>query len=176
MNPTSGCMVASQARHHDPSVGLEEMKKQPRISARACIRRNGSLLLSKYKDHRGFWYVMPGGGQRTGETLQECLVREVREELCVSVTVGNLMYIREIIADRHEDTNLPDGFHQVEVFFECSLPAGSEPELGKHPDSDQIGHEWVETERLTDILFFPIGIADRVTHPDLNGQYLGEMR
>lgn len=152
------------------------MKKQPRISARACVRRNGHILLSKYKDDRGFWYVMPGGGQCAGETLQECLVREVEEELGVVVKVGNLMYIREIIADRHEDTNLPDGFHQVEVFFECSLPDGSEPQLGRTPDPGQVGHEWVGLDRLTEILFFPIGIADKVTHPDLSGLYLGEMR
>jgi len=152
------------------------MKKQPRISARACVRRNGTILLSKYENDRGLWYVMPGGGQRSGETLEECLVREVQEELGVKVTVGNLLYIREIIADRHEDTNLPDGFHQVEVFFECSLPIDSEPALGQSPDPEQIGYEWVDVEKLKEILFFPIGIADRVIHPDLNGRYLGEMR
>ena len=152
------------------------MKEKPRISARACIRRNGSLLLTKYRDNRGFWYAMPGGGQHSGETLQECLIRELQEELSVTVTVGSLMYIREILSDRHEDTNLPEGFHQVEVFFNCSLPDGSEPEMGRHPDLEQIGHEWVALEKLQEILFFPIGIAERVTHPELSGQYLGEMR
>ena len=27
----------------------------------------GSILLSKYRDDRGFWYVTPGGGQQAGE-------------------------------------------------------------------------------------------------------------
>jgi 8-oxo-dGTP diphosphatase len=152
------------------------MKEVPRISARACIRKDGAILLSKHKDHRGFWYVMPGGGQHSGETLKECLVREVEEELGVTVQVGKMMYVREIIADRHEDSDLPDGFHQVEVFFECSLPAGSEPRLGRHPDPEQVGHEWIEMARLKDILFFPIGVAGKVATSDIEGQYLGEMR
>ncbi len=151
-------------------------EERPRVVARACVRRNGRILLTKYKDDRGFWYVMPGGGQHVGETLQECLVREVEEELGVVVNVGGLMYVREIIANRHKETRLPDGFHQVEVFFECSLPHESEPLCGRTPDPGQVGHEWVSLDRLTEILFFPIGIADKVNHADLYGQYLGEMR
>ncbi len=119
---------------------------------------------------------MPGGGQQSGETLSECLVREVREEFGVTVQVGGMMYIREIIADRHEGVDLPDGFHQVEVFFECSLPGGDEPSLGENPDPDQIGHEWVETGELKNIRFYPEQIADRMTDTSLAGRYLGEMR
>ena len=87
-----------------------------------------------------------------------------------------MMYIREIIADRHENTNLREGFHQVEIFFECSLNEGSEPELGDNPDPDQIGYEWIKTDELAQIMFFPKGIADRMTDPKLRGRYLGEMR
>jgi len=152
------------------------MKTSPRISARACIRQNGSVLLAKYEDRNGLWYVMPGGGQQSGETLAECLVREVREEFSVTVEVGGMMYIREIIADRHQGSDLPDGFHQVEVFFECSLLDGEEPGPGQNPDADQIGHEWVETEKLKNIRFYPEGIADRIADPSLAGRYLGEMR
>ena len=152
------------------------MNKSPCISARACIRKDGAILLSKYEDDRGYWYVMPGGGQRLGETLQECLIREVREELGAVIEVHEMMYVREIIADRHEDTNLPEGFHQVEIFFACSLPEGAEPEMGKCPDADQVGHEWVNVQRLRDILFFPIDIADRIDDSQLAGRYLGEMR
>jgi ADP-ribose pyrophosphatase YjhB (NUDIX family) len=119
---------------------------------------------------------MPGGGQRSGETLEECVVREVREELDVTVRVNGMMYVREIIADRHEDTELPGDFHQVEVFFGCSLPEGGEPDMGKHPDPDQVGHEWVELGKLKDILFFPRALADRILDPELSGKYLGEMR
>ena len=151
-------------------------QQHPRISARACIRENGAVLLTKHRDHRGFWYILPGGGQRCGETLKECLVREVHEELGITIDVHGMMFIREIIADRHEDKELPKGFHQVEVFFECTLPAGSAPQLGRTPDPYQVGHEWVKLERLKDILFFPNEIADKLTDPSLQGKYLGEIR
>jgi 8-oxo-dGTP pyrophosphatase MutT (NUDIX family) len=133
-------------------------------------------LLSKYKDHRGHWYVMPGGGQQAGETLEECLVREVEEELGITVEVGALMYLREIIEERHRGTDLPAGFHQVEVFFDCVLPDGEEPNMGQVADAHQVGHAWVELDRLKDLLFFPLALADRITDPALRGRYLGDMR
>jgi 8-oxo-dGTP pyrophosphatase MutT (NUDIX family) len=157
-------------------VWQERMTESPRISARACIRRDGRILLSKYKDHRGYWYVMPGGGQRAGETLEECLQREVHEELGVPVRVHGMMFVREIIADRHKDKELPVDFHQVEVIFDCSLPDGAEPALGGTLDPDQVGHEWIELSKLKDYLFFPVALADRISDPDLLGKYLGEIR
>lgn len=148
----------------------------PRLSARACILRDGRVLLTKYRDHRGFWYVMPGGGQQAGETLEEGLRREVYEELAILIEVQEMMYVREIIEDRHEDTDLPPGFHQVEVFFNCTLPDGEEPALGQVADPDQVGHAWVDLDQLKDLLFFPLSLADRITDPGLRGRYLGEMR
>jgi 8-oxo-dGTP diphosphatase len=152
------------------------MNQAPRISARACIIRDGSILLSKYEDQRGFWYVTPGGGQQRGETLAECVAREAHEELGISVNVHEMICVREIIADRHHDSLLPQGFHQVEVFFRCTLPDSANPALGPNLDSGQVGHEWVELARLKEILFFPLGLADQIGNGHLTGKYVGEMR
>lgn len=152
------------------------MEESPRVSARAFIKQNDKILLSKYKDERGFWYVMPGGGQRKGETLKECLVREIKEEIGIDIDVRKMKCIREIIADRHEVTNLSKGFHQVEIFFECAMRDGSKPDIGQELDSGQVGYEWIELSDLQNILFFPIALAERIKNNDLEGQYLGEMR
>jgi 8-oxo-dGTP pyrophosphatase MutT (NUDIX family) len=72
------------------------MNPEPRITARACVIRDGRILLSKYHDAIGYWYVTPGGGQHRGETLAECVVREAREELGIDVRVHEMMCVREM--------------------------------------------------------------------------------
>lgn len=60
--------------------------------AAALIEREGRYLIARRRDDAvlgGFW-EFPGGKRRTGESLQACLVREVREELGVEVAVGEL--------------------------------------------------------------------------------------
>ena len=54
------------------------------------IRKNGKLLISKRRKGahlEGFW-EFPGGKQEKGESLSECLKREILEELGISVSIG----------------------------------------------------------------------------------------
>lgn len=54
-----------------------------RVAAKALIRYKGKLLLLKESDGDGSEngkYQIPGGGMEIGETFQEALKREVREE------------------------------------------------------------------------------------------------
>lgn len=58
--------------------------------AAAVIRRDGRYLLTQRGPGRhlaGFW-EFPGGKRRSGESLQDCLRRELQEELGVRARVG----------------------------------------------------------------------------------------
>jgi YD repeat-containing protein len=81
------------------------MNVSPRICARACIIRDGRLLLSKYRDERGYWYVTPGGGQVRGETLEECVVREAREELGIDVISRGQLSTLDMMRFKQTDAN-----------------------------------------------------------------------
>ena len=56
-----------------------------RVSSRAIIIENGKVLVMfrrKIKDGKvKEYYVIPGGGQDEGETLEENVKRELKEEL-----------------------------------------------------------------------------------------------
>ncbi len=59
------------------------------------IFNNGKLLLtqrSANKTHPGKWEV-PGGCSQTGETSQDTLVREIKEEIGVSINQENCEYL-----------------------------------------------------------------------------------
>ena len=99
-----------------------------RNSAKAIIIKNGCLLTQKNIDSEGDWYLLPGGGQNLGETLEETLRRECIEEIGIDVSVGRLRYIREYIGKNHEFSEHGGDLHQVEFMFECEFNEEQPPE------------------------------------------------
>jgi mutator protein MutT len=58
----------------------------------ALIFRDGKLLITQRHAgaHLGGLWEFPGGKREAGETFEQCLVREIREELGVEISVGKL--------------------------------------------------------------------------------------
>ena len=65
---------------YNPKVNMEK-KKKVRNSAKAVIIRDNKLLVLIKRDQDGPYAVLPGGGQRWGETLPDALMRECQEEI-----------------------------------------------------------------------------------------------
>jgi mutator protein MutT len=61
--------------------------------AAGLVFRNGKLLITKRYDdaHLGGMWEFPGGKREPNETFEQCVVRELREELGIEVHVGNLI-------------------------------------------------------------------------------------
>src|SRR5262245_11175944 len=141
-----------------------------RTSSRAILRRGDTYLVVRYRDAQGDWFVFPGGGQQHGEDLHEALAREVREEIGARIVIGPLRFVRESIAARHPSGNLPRQFHQVEIFFDCTLE--DEPlQAGSEPDPTQTGVEWLTIVELQAQRFFPQAILANLA--GAGGKYLG---
>ena len=90
----------------------------PRLAVRALILDQDRLLLvNAYPGARlGLWCA-PGGGCDAGQSLPENLAREVHEETGLTIAVGPLALVNEF----HDPAT---GFHQVELFFRCTVTFG----------------------------------------------------
>jgi 8-oxo-dGTP diphosphatase len=69
-------------------VNLELPHKQ--IGVAVIWDRSGQILIDRRKiggTMGGLW-EFPGGKIETGETVEQCIVREIREELAIEITVG----------------------------------------------------------------------------------------
>jgi 8-oxo-dGTP diphosphatase len=64
-----------------------------KVVVAAIIISKGKVLLARRRQgdsHQGYW-EFPGGAPERGETIQDCLGRELREELGVTATVGEII-------------------------------------------------------------------------------------
>lgn len=89
----------------------------------ALVFRDGKLLITQRheKSHLGGLWEFPGGKREAGESFEQCLVREIREELGVGISVGDLF--EEIAHDYPEKS--------VRLkFFLCRLDSGEPQALG----------------------------------------------
>ena len=70
---------------------MSDAKSQLEVSA-ALIFRDGKLLIAQRHAgaHLGGLWEFPGGKRETDETFEQCLAREIREELGVDIFVGGL--------------------------------------------------------------------------------------
>lgn len=107
------------------------------------------------RDASGTFHILPGGGQRHGETLQEGLRRECREELGVDIKVGKLFYVREYIGKNHRFSKYHRHFHQLEVVFECGIEGEPETFMGSERDRKQVGVVWIPVQELDPLRFLP---------------------
>ncbi|MGZ0654229.1 NUDIX domain-containing protein [Coraliomargarita sp. W4R53] len=148
-----------------------------RTAARALIILDQKVLAIKMRDRTGVFYILPGGGQRHGETLRQGLKRECLEEIGTDVEIGDLLYVREYIGKNHEFRNTHRSFHQVENVFRCSLPDPDGIGPGTEHDKKQVGVEWIPLEDLPNRRFLPEVIKPFFKNGGFepNTNYLGDV-
>ncbi|MEZ4449261.1 MAG: NUDIX domain-containing protein [Nannocystaceae bacterium] len=147
----------------------------PRLAVRAILVEGDAILLERFADATGEWYVTPGGGVQDGETIEEAFHRELLEEIGARAEFGSIAFIREILADRLIDTNLPPGFHQVEVFVVGALLPGQVLRMVA-PDRAQVDLVWAPLAELHTLPFFPRGLVAEFQARSFPRFYYGPIR
>jgi mutator protein MutT len=118
------------------------MPTEPRpidVSA-ALIFHDGKLLITQRQAeaHLGGLWEFPGGKRETNETFEDCLVREIREELGMEITVGELF---EEVTHAYE-------IKAVHLkFFICQWIRGEPQKLGC------AAFKWIGKSELADYKF-----------------------
>ncbi|MBQ8451780.1 MAG: NUDIX domain-containing protein [Clostridia bacterium] len=114
-----------------------------RVSARAVIKENGKVLLMhrivvKNGEKREY-YVLPGGGQEGNETLEQTVVRELKEEM--NINVHPYRYLGQTTFEDSE-----------KHFFECDIVDGfvslGGEEAEKNNPNNFYEPVWLEIEKV----------------------------
>ncbi len=121
------------------------------IRGRACaiIRQADCLLLNRFGGD-SFW-ALPGGAVELGEFSTDALVREMREELGVTVAIGRLLWIVENLFEYRGTSYTEFGF-----YYDADWPSSGElaaDEFAGH-EPDQF-FRWVKYEDIAALDFRP---------------------
>ncbi len=134
-----------------------------RIRVAGIIKMNGGYALMhrknviKKKDFQDY-YAFPGGGLEEGETLEEGVIREIKEEFGINVEVIKKLYEME-----------SNKLNQKEYFFLCEyidgeFGTGDGPEFNNDPKYIECGEflpEIIKEEEIKNLLLLPPEIKEK---------------
>ncbi len=126
--------------------------------AGVCIH-DGYVLL--HRAERDDYWALPGGRCELGESSDETLRREMEEELHVTVTVGQLLWVVENFF-----TLAGMACHELALLYAIDLPEGhafldkTHPHYGIEDRSTEgkpytLIYEWVPVTSLPDVILYP---------------------
>ncbi|MEK6859091.1 MAG: NUDIX hydrolase [Nanoarchaeota archaeon] len=120
------------------------MKTNVRVSA--ILFYHGRLVVVKHASAKfGDYYLLPGGGWEHGETLEQCAIREVKEETGLDVSADYLAFYKTVYTDE-DDT--------LDLVFVCSYKEGNIQ--NKDPDKKVVSIELISSElNLEKLNFHP---------------------
>lgn len=145
-----------------------------RNAARAVIiRQEQVLLLRKEGGGLPVRYALPGGAQELGETLEQSLQRECREEIGSEVAIRSLVHVADYFKQRK--TEPPSIRQLLEFLFLCELPESYVAGNGPRPDKSQVAVEWIPLQAFGGITLLPNSMAGVLAKIEISGSptYLG---
>ena len=132
----------------------ESSKKSIHVSAAIIVRQAQDGARQVFCTQRGYgdwkgWWEFPGGKIEAGESAQEALAREIREELSAQIQVGGQVAVVEY--------DYPE-FHLCMECFEARVSAG-ELKLLEHQSA-----AWLDAQNLRSVKWLPADqmILDKV--------------
>lgn len=133
--------IASEEHRGTHPTVLHPVKPTVEVAA-AIVFREGRLLITQRlpDSHLSGLWELPGGKRKSGESIRECLEREMREELNIRVVVGEL--VDTIQYDYSEKT-------VCLKFFRCRYAGGDIQALGCQ------AFAWVRPDELGNYRFPP---------------------
>lgn len=135
-----------------------------RVRVAGIIFIEGKIALMHRKDvlkrpEMPEYYTIPGGGLEEGETEEEGVIREIKEEFGIDIKVVKKLYEME-----------SKEFNQKEIYFLCEYVSGefgtgTGPEFSENPkyiDSGKFIPELIKKEDIAKINLLPSEIKEKV--------------
>ena len=143
----------------DILYSTENKRFKYRVSA--VIIDDGKILV--LRDEISPYSYLPGGKVKFGETAEQAIIRELEEELRLSLRIVRPLWL--VQSFYNEDVNRMD-YHEINIYYlvdgaECVNRYGTDRftlREGKHV----FRYEWIALEKLKDEYFYPLFLKKSV--------------
>ena len=137
-----GVILVSRSRAAAQENGKQASAPRKRIEVVAAIIRKGDRIFATQRGYGDWkdWWEFPGGKMEPGESREEALVREIREELSADIRIDSFL--------RTVEWDYP-AFHLTLHCFMCSLE-GEALHLNEHEAA-----RWLSADELTSVRWLP---------------------
>lgn len=129
----------------------------------AVIVHNNKLLAQK--NVKTNEYYLPGGRINYGESSEEAIKREIREELGVTVIDYSSLWINECFF-----VDSGTRFHEVGIYYLVNLENTEfnnyEPVFELTEGSRVNTYEWLDIDSLESIALYPLFVKTEIKNPD----------
>jgi 8-oxo-dGTP diphosphatase len=128
------------------------LNAEPRIRVSALLRWNDRVLLCRHEKPGKEYWLLPGGGVHSGESLVDALTRELSEEVGID---GELALEGPVaLADSISPAQTFAAKHVVHIIFAADL-SGRSLEAATSRDAAVRGHRLFAVDELEDVVLHP---------------------
>ena len=125
-----------------------------RLATRAIILQEGKLLMvNAFPEGVSDLWCAPGGGADPHQSLPENLAREVYEETGLRIAVGAPCLVNEF-------HNPEDRFHQVDLYFRCTVVSGRLTDSWQDPENIVTKRQFFSRDALASIRYKPDSLPE----------------
>ena len=148
----------------DISFKMENEKFNYRVCA---IMISDNRLLAM-KDERSPYYYLPGGRVAMGETAEQAVIREIKEELGVTATIARPLWLNQAFFTEDVDKLR---YHELCLYFLMDITDTDLLLRGSRFTSKEGSRthtfEWLAFDRLAEEYFYPLFLKTDIFHlPD----------
>ena len=123
------------------------MEREHRISAGAIIIHSGRILLVRYGDTSGKGSLVgPGGGVLSNESINEAVIREIREETGLEARPRKILFVEDLLSRR---------YRMVKIWLLCELIGGQLKRTQRAIDEGITEVGWYRKEQLQNEVVYP---------------------
>ena len=127
-----------------PASLIAMAEQQFYVGIHGVIASRGRMLVLKRAsgmNYRAGSWDLPGGHIALGESFEECLLREVKEETALDVAIDRLLGLHSMVSEPY-----------LQALYSCKLTVFQNVKL--RPD-EHVEHRWVTLDELASLELIP---------------------
>ena len=146
-------------------MDISYRENDSKFNYRVCgvMVHEGKLLAMR--DERSPYYYLPGGRVKLGETAEDAVLRELREELGISAAIRRPLWLNQGFFTEEVDQLR---YHELCLYFLIDFAGTDLLARGRSFRRDEGVHShqftWLPFESLADAYFYPIFLKKEIFH------------